>query len=388
MDSRLIEHFCIREDLSTYDPYDVWKTRAGFAAKRAFVRSRLVGTAPAVMATAFDTFLNNRLRVGYVRQEYPIVRALAALCLLNLHEVHPSQLHMDKAREHLIWLTRHRAPGHVGAGWGLGFRYTCMATVVYEPTEAFSTVTPYALEAFVRFSRQFATDEFADVIRSVHVFLQSDLKVMHETERHLATSYGTSRDRIAFNSVAYTMYSYSLLLPWLNPSEREAAILRIHKLYAYLRDGQRPDGSWFYSPSGRSFIDCFHSCFVLKNILKTDRSVPLPGSGEVVSKGREYLLAAFRDPRTGLFKRFSVANKPGVVKYDLYDNAEMLTLSVLLNDRRLAETLCRQIRHHFLREGKGIYSKIDCFNRLRDLNTLRWAVMPYLYGGSEYLLHA
>ncbi|MEN6336894.1 MAG: hypothetical protein ABFE01_21775, partial [Phycisphaerales bacterium] len=139
----MIEQFCLRDDLSTYDPYDVWKTRVGFAAKRAYTRSRLLGTAPAAAVAAYDTFLNNRVRAGYVRQEYPVVRALAAMCLLNLHQMCPQGHYRDKAREHLAWLTNHQSPGHSGAGWGLGFRYTCEATVVYEPTEAFSTVTPY-----------------------------------------------------------------------------------------------------------------------------------------------------------------------------------------------------------------------------------------------------
>jgi len=384
----VIERFCLRDDLSTYDPYDVWKTRVGFAAKRAYTRSRLLGTVPAAAVAAYDTFLNNRVRAGYARQEYPIVRALAAMCVLNLYELCPKRLYRDKACEHLTWLTNHRSPGHDGAGWGLGFRYTCAADVVYEPTEAFSTVTPYILEACVRYSRLFGADEFASIIRGIHAFLERDLKVMHETGRHLATSYGTSRDRIAFNSVAYTMYAYSLTLPWLSPPQRDAALGRIRKLYAYLCDGQRSDGSWFYSPDGRSFIDCFHSCFVLKNILKTGRSVPLTDSAEVVTRGYEYLLAAFRDGRTGLFRRFSVSNKPGVVKYDLYDNAEMLNLAMLVNDRELADSLMRRISRCFVRDGQAVYSKIDCFNRPRDLNTLRWAVMPYLYAVSEYLLHA
>jgi HSP20 family protein len=84
---------------------------------------------PAAMVMAFDTFLNNRRRVGYLRQEYPIVRALAVLCLLNLHAMHPRPLYKDRARAHLLWLADHRSPGHAGAGWGLGFRYTCMPAV-------------------------------------------------------------------------------------------------------------------------------------------------------------------------------------------------------------------------------------------------------------------
>ena len=342
---------------------------------------------PAALFTAYDTWINNRLRLFYPRREYASVRSLAALALLNLYRATADRQYLSWARRHLGWLQEHRCPGYAGACWGLGFDYAVMKGLIYDGNTPFSTVTPYALEAFCRYSGLASTDEYVDTIRSIHTFLERDLQVMSETQRHLATSYAARRDRIAFNSVAYTMYSYALLRGHVDAAARDRAVEKIRKLYANLCDHQGADGSWFYSPDGESFIDCFHSCFVLKNMIKTNALIPLADCDSVVERGYGYLRQAFRDNRTGLFRRFAVANKPGLVKFDLYDNAELLNLAVLRHDRDFARELAHHITRHFVRPGHGIYSKIDCFHGKRDLDTLRWAVMPYLYALSELLAH-
>jgi hypothetical protein len=83
-------------------------------------------------------------------------------------------------------------------------------------------------------------------------------------------------------------------------------------------------------------------------------------------------------PKRGLFKRFSVTNKPGLIDFDLYDNAEMLNLSMLLGDHELAESLHNEILRHFVR-GKTVYSQIDVLGIRHRPNTLRWAVLPWMY---------
>jgi len=66
----IIEHFCCREDLATYDPYDTWETPLGFCAKDLFNRNRRAGLFATAIGTLFDTFINNRLRLLYSRQQY------------------------------------------------------------------------------------------------------------------------------------------------------------------------------------------------------------------------------------------------------------------------------------------------------------------------------
>jgi hypothetical protein len=178
------------------------------------------------------------------------------------------------------------------------------------------------------------------------------------------------------------MYSLSLLLPYLTAGDEQQARGRINKLYSYVKASQRSDGSWLYASEGESFVDCFHSCIVLKNLEKTRRSVDLPGVEAVIARGYAYLQENFRVKESGLFKRFSVANKPSLVRYDLYDNAEMLNLAILLGDSVLIESLPPVIEKHFVR-GEAIFSQIDFLGIRRNRNHLRWAVMPYLYALSQ-----
>jgi hypothetical protein len=178
------------------------------------------------------------------------------------------------------------------------------------------------------------------------------------------------------------MYAYSLFLPYASTERKQRIKAKVTKLYAYIRRHQRADGSWFYSPHGRSFVDCFHSCIVLKNVIKSDRIVGLDDSAALVAAGYKYLRKSFLDERHFLFKRFSVRNKPGLVRFDLYDNAEMLNLALLLGDLRLAQTLMASVFRYFCRH-LDVYSQIDFIGGLKYKNTLRWAVMPFLYAISQ-----
>jgi hypothetical protein len=379
----LVEHFCIREDLSTDDPYDVWKTPLGYRVKDLYNRHPAAGLIPAAAVQAFDCWVNNNRRRFYTRQEYPIVRAMAALSLLNLFSRHRHVRFLNAARQHLQWLVCHRCTGYHGYCWGLGIPWAVSRDVIYDSNTPLATMTPYALEAFVRYAELSGDDTFQPVICAIYPFFERDLQIMHEDETTLAISYGPWRDRIVTNAVSYALYSRTLLLPYLSPSDAAASEAKARKLFAYVKQAQREDGSWFYSPSGRSFIDCFHSCIVLANILKTARRLPLPGAEEVVARGYEYLKGAVVDPRYNLCRRFAVANKPSPIKFDLYDNAEMLNLAHLMGDRDLNRRILASVRAHFV-DGMNVYSNIDIFGIRRNRNMLRWAVMPFLRAVSQY----
>lgn len=377
----LIERFSARDDLATYDPYDIWKTSLGFRVKDLYNRRPKIGLLPAAALALFD-LANNRTRWFYRRQEYPIVRAFAALSLMNLYQKDGRRTWLEFARRHLEWLAEHRSTGYNGYGWGLGFPNAVSREVIYDANTPYSTMTPYALEAFLQFSELSGDARFEPVIRSIYSFFDEDIQVMEETSETLATSYVPFRDRIVTNAVSYTMYAYSLFLASEQGERRRHIETKVRKLYQFVRRAQAADGSWYYSPQGRSFIDCFHSCIILKNLIKTSRLVPLEGVEAMVAGGYEYLKRNMLDERRFLFTRFAVSNKPGLVKFDLYDNAEALNLALLMEDHDLARKLARSVAEHFL-DGSDIYSQIDVFGARRSKNTLRWAVMPFLYAISQ-----
>jgi len=372
---------CSGEDLRTFDPYDIWMTRAGFRVKNFYNHHRYLGLPGAAAVTLFDLALGDMRTRVYTPREYPIVRAWAALILLNYYGRGGNAALLPPIRRHLEWLCRHSCRGYSGPCWGLGFHYAVGRRLVYDANTPLATMTPYALEAFCRYAELTGDRGYRDTIIGIHRFFERDIVVLEETDRYLVTSYAPFADRRVVNAVSYALYSYSLLLDYLDAGSRARAEDRIARLYAFVREQQGADGSWLYSPDGRSFIDCFHSCIVLKNLVKASKLIALHDCDAVIHAGYDYLKRNFLSA-DGLPRRFSVANKPGVTRYDLYDSAELLSLGVLTGDRDLVATLAGRIESSFVR-GQDIYSQIDVFGRLRNKNMLRWAVMPYLHALSQ-----
>ncbi len=375
---RFRREVCARDDLCTSDPYDIWITSLGFRVKHLYNKNRILGLLPAALLTLFDMYINNRTRWFYAPREYPIVRAWAVLILLRQYRVSGADELLAQARSHLDWLLANACEGYSGPCWGLGFEYAVSANFAYSSNMPLSTMTPYALEALVGFTSLVRDDEYEKAIVGVFEFLEHDLEIMEETTEYLVTSYAAMRDRKVINAVSYTMYSYALLMPYIDPSQRSDVLEKIGKLHAYVAMNQNDDGSWYYSPEGNSFIDCFHSCIVIKNLIKTHRIAPDLIDLQGIERGYEYLLKEFFVPEHGLYKRFAKANKPSLVRFDLYDNAEMLNLMTLMRDYERAKALHVEISKAFI-SADGIHSQIDRFGLRQNSNTLRWATMPYLY---------
>lgn len=378
----LIEHFCLREDLSTYDPYDVWKTKVGLKVKNLYNRNKYIALMPAGMLTISDLIFNRMLRFFYQKQEFPISRAQAALVLLNLNKTFPDAKYILFAKKHIDWLLQNYSTGYAGLCWGLGFTWPAGKDVIYSANTPFTTHTPYALEALHEYIKQTGDNSYIAHIRSIYNYYEKDVAVMYETETAIGVSYGPMKDRLITNAVSYTMFAYAIFYQYME-EERENIKTKIKKLYAFICENQMKDGEWIYEPFNKgSFIDCFHSCFVIKNLYKTNQLYPLSASTEVMEKGYKYIRDNFYEEQVGLVHRFSKKNKPSVVKYDLYDNAEFWNVSILMDDRNILQKLNRDIPEKFTHRG-NIYSMIDILGIQRNKNTLRWAVIPYLFAMSK-----
>ena len=380
----LIERFCMTDNLECYDPYDVWMTELGIRVKKGYNRNKILGILPAASLTIWDYFLNNKSRWYYKKKEYPTVRATAALTLLNLYGATGNEQDLMFAKKHIDWLIVNSCNNYSGLCWGLGFKWAAGDGLDYDENTPFSTHTPYALEAIHKYIELSGDLGYVQYVERIYEFFESDIQVMFEDERSMATSYGPSKDRLITNAVSYALYAYAIFSRYI-PEKENYIRGKVQKLYNFVSDKQLQNGSWLYEPDNKgSFIDCFHSCFILKNIFKADQLVSLVGSARVVETGYNYVKSNFYNPGHKLFKRFTLSNKPSLVKFDLYDNAEMLHLSVLLGDKALSAILLDASKKNFM-VGNAIYSVIDLFHLKRNKNTLRWAVMPYLYALSAEL---
>ncbi len=379
MNIEKIESYLLEDSLATYDPYDIWITKFGQRVKQFYYAHNRLGIAPAGALTIYDYYLNNRIRLGYKKLEYPLVRAQAVLTLLELYKQNPKAIYLEYAKKHIDWLLEHSCKGYSGYCWGLNYDWVYSAEKTYNSNMPFSTHTPYPLEAMVRYFQLTNDKTLIAPIESVFNFFEKDIKIMVDESNMLALSYGVERDRVATNATSYGIYCYSLLLEFF-PEKEEYIKDKINRLYTFLVEMQQEDGSWLYSPyDENTFIDTFHSAFIMKNIFKTDKIVPLDGSKEVISKGYRYLLVHMFNSDKNLFKRFSKSNRVSIIKFDLYDNAEMLHLAKLLKDEVLVEKLELSIRENFITKDGQIASVIDIFGSLKNINHLGWAVVQYLY---------
>ena len=175
MSIELIEKYCLQDDLSTYDPYDIWQTNFGFKVKNLYNNNKSIGLIPAGVLTLVDLYVNNKRRYFYSKQEYPVVRALAAQALLNLYHIEKKEAYLEYSKKHIQWLIKNTCKGYSGYCWGLGFKYPVLKGVVYTENTPLATMTPYVLEALHKYYFVTNDNHVREVIVTIFDYLENDL---------------------------------------------------------------------------------------------------------------------------------------------------------------------------------------------------------------------
>ena len=375
----LVDQYILPDDQTSYDPYDIWNTRMGILVKKIFYQRRWLGVLPAAALTVVDFYFNNSLRLGYSKRNYPVVYAYRALIATELYRKSADSKLLDVAKKSLTWLVNNYSTGYSGYCWGANMPWVSKNGVYTENTP-FITNTPYVLEALLQYARVSGDTSFNHIVPTIFEFIERDLIKQVDTKNELALSYSPQTEqRIVINANSYAMYCYSLFYS-LYPEKSTYISEKIKRICNFLKQQQQPDGSWLYYADNEqgNFIDCFHSCFILKNLIRVNKIIRLEGAEKMIETGYSFIKDNFFDSKKGLFRRFSKQDSISLIKFDLYDNAEMLNLAGLLNDKPVTEILQLSIKEKFI-AGNDIYSQIIFPNKRINRNTLRWAVMPLLY---------
>ena len=85
----MLEKHVLKDSLQSYDPYDIWQTSIGGFVKRHYYAHPLLLLPLAGTLSFYDLCLNNNLRLGYQKKDYPIVLAFSSLILSNLYKLDP-----------------------------------------------------------------------------------------------------------------------------------------------------------------------------------------------------------------------------------------------------------------------------------------------------------
>ncbi len=357
------------------DPYDPWMTPSGVRTREMFYAGRLAGKIRAVVTGLADWWTPGLLRsvIGAEPLAYPIT--VAQLIMMSDHADPQASLHALEASA-----VPDRA--RFGLAWGLGFPWMSK-NGLYGADIPFVTHTPYAMEALLHLASKH--DAVADAAKADFIetwqFLDA-LLVMHESADELALSYApVDEPRIVINANAYACFAYAMHGVH-NPGVSGEARERSRRLARFVLRNQSPEGFWHYYADQLpgNFIDCFHSCFVLKNLRKAAALDPELGDeyGDALERGRTWIDEAMFDAGRGLARRFAERDIKDPFTWDLYDQAEYLGILIDWGEYDRARALVQRVDQVFS-DGTDWFVRLDMFGRRWGRNFGRWGMVPYLY---------
>ncbi len=354
--------------MKSYDPYDVWAfPRIGQLKLGWYERKLNALLLPAVFALDWMAPSMFRIVLGIKPSQFAHVEAM--LFCAGEHEDAPGllQFFLDSSTY---------------SGWGLPFKWYSKNGVYCEGMP-YVTNTPYVMEALLKLANDEAYHEEAmAMFHGTWDFLQS-LKVMYEGEDALALSYAPVDElRIVVNANSYAAFAYALHAMHGRENIREEARKKATRLVRWVVRQQGKEGEWFYYADREpgNFIDCFHSCFVVKNLIKTRNLLPETRKivDGAIERGWHYIRTRFYDPRKGFVRRFTVRAHRDPFRWDLYDQAEFLGLLVDFGELKWAKEFAERVEKRF-RKGDDWYCRIDIFGRRWGKNFLRWGIAPFWY---------
>ncbi len=329
---------------TSFDPYDIWGTRYGREARRLYYRKRPLGLmmiAPVILMEV----LVPRLRTLFVsKTRFPTADAQLALAFLNLSEIRrePERslaLRESEGRSSVAWLKkaeelaadllRQSIPGYSGPCWGYPFDWQHAGGTMPKGTPHI-TATPYCYEVFTRLFDLTGEERYFDVARSIARFVCDDLNDTPTGKDSAASSYTPYDHGKVVNASAYRAF---VLFDAAKRFDCSAYATKGWKNLRFILEVQQEDGAWLYAIDNRAeaFIDHFHTCFVLKNLFKVNRLLRSDDVSRSVQRGYEWYRRKLFN-REDVPKSFAIAPRAQIVRLEMYDVAEAISLAVLLRE--------------------------------------------------------
>ena len=315
----------------SYDPHDLWAIALGRRAKELYYRRPRLGTAASAPFVALDLVAPRAARVAFCdRNRFPIADAHYAIGFFQLARTETNPRYSDRGRSFLAALSESRSPGYDDPAWGYPFDWPSRYGL-WKADLPLITTSPYAYEAFRAGQEATGDESYARLMEGAARFVAEQIPVTNVASGVDASAYTPYDRRQVVNASAYRGY---LLVDAGGRFAREDWLDAGNRNLAFVLRSQRDDGSWPYSMDGTDdFVDNFHTCLVLKNLVK---AADLPGSAldleSAIAAGYDYYRRHLLDER-GLPVPFAIRPRLTLHRRDLYDYAEGINLALLLRSR-------------------------------------------------------
>jgi uncharacterized protein YyaL (SSP411 family) len=353
---------------------DFWSSTPGVLTRRLFYKSKFLGAPFAGFALLQETFFPSLLKLYGQPQREAIADAHYAVGFLNLYKLHEEEQFLNRAEEFLDALKSSRCEDYKNCCWGYAFGWENPAGY-WPPKTPVISVTPYCFWAFKKHYEITGCKESLTICESAAEFAVEDLNNTEMPDGTISTSY-SPKDRTAI--INANTYRAAMLLDayalFKNETYKKEALSNIE----FVLSCQNKDGSWYYDGKGdaETFIDNFHTCFVLRNLFICYSHLEDPALLSAIKKGYKfYRNDLFREDGTPI--HFAEAKYLKFRKYEMYDYAEGIKLGVLLKDeidgslefsKQLAQTLMTKFQlpdGHFL-------TRVTTFGQKHKVPYHRW----------------
>ena len=194
------------------------------------------------------------------------------------------------------------------------------------------TTLPYVYEAFRQVYELDVDEQRRKVMLSIAQHALLDYRDIETSPRAASSTYTPSPDDPArvVNASAYRAFLLTRASVDFSESRyREAADRNMN----FVLEAQNADGSWYYAlDTRRNFVDHFHTCFVLKALVKIEALTGESRCTDAIERGVGYYVKHLFDEQR-LPRPFSRPPRLTVYRRELYDYAECLNLATLLRGR-------------------------------------------------------
>ena len=316
---------------SSYDFQTFYASDLTRNAKALYYRRPMLGTLAVAPIIFCEAFVPSARAFFWKKQRFPIADAHFAMGFAFLSQAFGREDDYRRAVHFLEVLKSTRCPGYENYCWGYPFNWEGIRGTIREGTPLITTV-PYVYEAFREVWLLDKNPEWLAIMKSIAAHALQDYRDF-ETSAAASTCSYTPDPKQSVRVVNANAYRAFLLTraaeDFSDPQLWKVAERNLN----FVLECQNPDGSWYYANDGkRFFTDHFHTCFVLKALVKIEQMTAHRGCTQAIEKGVPYYVENLFDA-DGLPKPFSRRPRMTVYQRELYDYAECINLAALLRGR-------------------------------------------------------
>jgi hypothetical protein len=314
----------------SYDHQTYYASKIGRTAKALYYKSPIVGMIAVSPMVFSEAFIPYGRKIFWQKQRLPISDAHYAMGFAYLYDCgRINKKYYERAIHFLEVLEETRCPNYSNYCWGYPFDWETRNGTIEKGTPLITT-TPYAYEAFSQIYKIDKKERWKTIMKSIAEHACHDIKDFIIGDNAATCSYTPFDKGGVVNASAYRAFLLTIASKDLNDEKYLDIAKRNLK---FVIKCQKENGSWLYAiDDERDFVDHFHTCFVLKALVKIDQLIDNKECKNAIEKGINYYVNNLFD-NDGLPKPFSKAPRLTVYKNELYDYAECINLCALLLGR-------------------------------------------------------